>query len=505
MAQRYRPSEARRKALAEGLRIPEVSNFFPITQYYDGADKLYSQVQKYSTLPDKLDLCYVFCKRYCGFVIERIPEHNYYHANRYQHDRLKHTHQVQLVLDIIEKLADAMDREEAEILKVKEKEGQKRLEAWTKQQQDQQRHGVPRPPQNQLAQSAMDKLNALNGIKPPPQPVIATGVPVAPPTGRTRFRLDLESDEDDDANGEVASAPVKLSSPILPPVLPPPLPQGDSAPGDAPPAYHEVVQRPTYEAAVKKYHQFAYEEPKLPQPVPEQAPKKSLRDLKVFYQQSHRQLQSRGRIKVQPLGTHQGRVSASTNGCTVISALVAATHLNSRPNISNDRIGCIIDRECCPVLREIRKKLGLGGHALIIPSDVHDHLVDEKILHQEKFAGAAGGNILDPEHYGEFLKILIDAKGKASATFFYREHVISIVKCIDANGTSCYDWVDSLPGPSGEGTRTRCADGEALRTQLQWYATSKLRPEHDAPWDENMADLDPRVFQGFIWADPVAQ
>ena len=38
--------------------------------------------------------------------------------------------------------------------------------------------------------------------------------------------------------------------------------------------------------------------------------------------------------------------------------------------------------QCVPLLRKIRSKLGLDGSALIIPSDVHDYLVDHKWLFQ---------------------------------------------------------------------------------------------------------------------------
>ena len=70
-----------------------------------------------------------------------------------------------------------------------------------------------------------------------------------------------------------------------------------------------------------------------------------------------------------------------------------------------------------------------------------------KILLQEQFTGAAGGNIMNQQHYYEFLQLLSDttnsngssspapkrSNGKAGATLFFREHVISIVKSIDPN------------------------------------------------------------------------
>ena len=106
------------------------------------------------------------------------------------------------------------------------------------------------------------------------------------------------------------------------------------------------------------------------------------------------------------LDTYQGRLPHSTNGCTVISPLVVSHHLKSPGSVSDSTIVNVIDKECPPLLRDIRNKLELEGAALIIPSDVHDYLVDHKILEQEKFAGACGGNILDAAHISEFLKIL---------------------------------------------------------------------------------------------------
>lgn len=121
---------------------------------------------------------------------------------------------------------------------------------------------------------------------------------------------------------------------------------------------------------------------------------------------------------------YQGRLSStpqfdSTNGCTVISPLVVATHVSqqytaSLYGITNSAINDIIDKRAPPILSIIRSKLGLNRHALIIPSDVHDYLVDENILPQRKFAGVCGGNILDAGHVKCFLKMLVkgeDDKG----------------------------------------------------------------------------------------------
>jgi hypothetical protein len=88
------------------------------------------------------------------------------------------------------------------------------------------------------------------------------------------------------------------------------------------------------------------------------------------------------RAFVYPLATYQGRVAepgrCSTNGCAVIAPLIAAEHLRSEGGVSDEAVEEIIDKHAGPWLEEIRGKLGLGGAAFIVPSDVHDQFVDHK-------------------------------------------------------------------------------------------------------------------------------
>jgi hypothetical protein len=79
------------------------------------------------------------------------------------------------------------------------------------------------------------------------------------------------------------------------------------------------------------------------------------------------------------------RSAKSTNGCTVISALVVAQHLqDTQPftTVSNETIEHVIDVQCGPILRAIRNKLRLGYQSLIVPSDVHDHLMDKQAVYR---------------------------------------------------------------------------------------------------------------------------
>lgn len=245
------------------------------------------------------------------------------------------------------------------------------------------------------------------------------------------------------------------------------------------------------------------------------AQKKEKVPMRVIKSQIHnefQQLKNSKRIDVVNLSTHQGRFPDSTNGCAVISPLVVSHHLRSRSAVSNDEISYVIDKECGPLLSEIRGKLNLNGAALIIPSDVHDHLVDKKILRQDAFVGATGGNIMDRKHLAEFLRLLDSgeknshSRFRTGAALFFREHVVSLVKVPAPGGKWRYDFIDSLPSGSGMATRTRCHDLVALEMMLRYYASSRFSESNcdfidKNDWDDCMADFDPRVFQCFVWGD----
>jgi hypothetical protein len=66
-------------------------------------------------------------------------------------------------------------------------------------------------------------------------------------------------------------------------------------------------------------------------------------------------LKQQKKIEVFGLGTYQGRNRNSTNGCTVISPLVVSRHLNSPGSVSDDAIVHVIDKQCPPLLRDIRR------------------------------------------------------------------------------------------------------------------------------------------------------
>jgi hypothetical protein len=517
-----RPSDARRKRLSDQLTVPTVSSFFPIEVYYQKAQKAYEAFQQ--AFEDRLlDDAYHFGKRYCWFCLEAIPTHNYYNSAKFV--GLKNTHHAQIdqVLTQMEKIVQWMDEEELEkelqehleaqrIAQLEEEQQQAQIDNFQRRLEEQQQSKLSSPSAlpEQIQQSAIAKLALLqaNGhrnsnhdnsrdhrIKRDPSGEEPMGLP------SSRYRI-LDDETDDDEDDTSAALP--------PPVLPPSLSTNGHPVLPPPPAYHAVAHRRGLTLGPSKVH---------PIHSPQSPPKRRLPMSQLIqqYKQTYIDFHAAGRIRVTPIPSYQGRIHESTNGCTVISALVAAHHLKtSSPSnaIGTDSIVRIIDRECVPILKLIRNKLGLGAGALIIPSDVHDHLVDVKILQQQDFEGAAGGNIMDPVHFGSFTNLLAvgdDGKGhmhKAAATLFFREHVVSIVK-LTGGGKPRFDLIDSLPGTTSNGqpmaTRTHCQDLESLEVLLKWYCIRKFSEsnctyiDRNSQWDDAMADVDPRVFQGFVW------
>ena len=286
-------------------------------------------------------------------------------------------------------------------------------------------------------------------------------------------------------------------------------------------------------------------------PKPKLPPRTPIRIIQQNCLRQMQSLQNSNHIEIQRLGTFQGRLGASnprfdsTNGCAVISPLVVATHIypqhakhslsassnSSKYGISNSAITEIIDKRAPPILQAVRAKEMVGRHALLVPSAVHDYLVDEHILPQDKFVGVCGGDIMDQTHINELVTMLVDGnedqrnnngnsskkgilknktcrKKRVGAVLYFREHVISIVKIPLGNGVCYYDLIDSLPSSStgGMSSRTRCKDLASFEVLLRWYASSKFSESNcdfidDNVWDEGMADFDPRVFQGFAWSE----
>lgn len=252
-----------------------------------------------------------------------------------------------------------------------------------------------------------------------------------------------------------------------------------------------------------------------------------------------------GRILISYVDTYQGRLSGSTNGCTIIAPLLCLHHLivvgNSFPcpGISDFDIEQAIDEETPVILKQLRHELGLSDHAFLIPSDAHNYLIKNGHLSDKQFLTVLGGNVLDDSHLKVFVDVLRDEEQKhkkMAATFYFHEHVISILQLRRSSAVTWYDVIDSLPSKDfmrhleetniefhtrfglddteeelcqstlRKTARIRCVNADALTTCLRWYACSKFTDENikyidQYAWDENSCDFDPRVFQGYVWID----
>lgn len=278
-----------------------------------------------------------------------------------------------------------------------------------------------------------------------------------------------------------------------------------------------------------------------------------------FSLQDFTQLKTSGRVIISQMKTYQGKNPGSTNGCTVIAPLICIHHFHNDSvipdqGLTDTAIEQILDEEVPSILPMIRENLGLGTDAFIIQSDAHEALMNQQLLASEQFLNVFGGNILHGDHLKPLLKQLsVVGDKKVGATFFFHEHVISILQLRRSEDTVWFDLIDSLPHsetllredrestqavadssqvggddayriasdlgdfdeshafifddvPQEPAFRMRCLDVQALEVVLQWYACSVFSDE-DAnyidtyQWDESLADFDPRVFQAFVWTE----
>lgn len=284
--------------------------------------------------------------------------------------------------------------------------------------------------------------------------------------------------------------------------------------------------------------------------------------LSTFFQQDFTALKHKRRVRISQVSTYQGKNPLSTNGCTVIAPLLCIHHFhnekaNPDPGLPDRVIEHVLDEEIPSLLPLIRKNLGLVETAFLIPSDAHEALMNQELLSAEQFKNVLGGNILQEAHLRPLLDELSTiGKKKIAATFFFHEHVITILQLKRGAHTVWFDIIDSLPHEEvlcrvaessrsgrndsyasqisaddqfriisdfsdGEAVpsvflddlplqepamRMRCLDVEALRIALQWYACSSFSVEDETyidtyQWDDNLADFDPRVFQAFVWSE----
>lgn len=283
------------------------------------------------------------------------------------------------------------------------------------------------------------------------------------------------------------------------------------------------------------------------------------------YRQKYESLRENGSIHVRFLDTYQGRIADSTNGCTVVAPLMCINYFTSDQTdamngIADEMINQVIDVHTVSVLPEVRRKLSLPRDSFIVPSDVHDYLIDTGLLSTSQFVGVCGGSILDDDHIESFKSTLLllndererkRLRGKRlGATFFFAGHVIAFHH-INHEGCDHIELIDSLPNhetwkirqsssdmssyyedrdPSEtscrssdsnlwerserfdyheqnrNAVRVRCLDVRHVDTLIRHYALSKFSDEEKRFCDEHVfqeenSSFDPRVFQAFIWAE----
>ena len=169
------------------------------------------------------------------------------------------------------------------------------------------------------------------------------------------------------------------------------------------------------------------------------------------YHEDFDALRNNGRIRISKIDTYQGRVPASTNGCTVIAPLLCIHHFHNDsvipdPGLPDGVIVQVIDEETPNILPKVREDLGLVKDAFIIPSDAHDCLMDQQYMCHEQFVSVCGGNILDESHIQPLVDYLKTPEDKKiAASVFFKEHVITILQLRRTSQRVWYDLIDSLP------------------------------------------------------------
>jgi len=184
--------------------------------------------------------------------------------------------------------------------------------------------------------------------------------------------------------------------------------------------------------------------------------------LRSCYREDFDALRDNGRVIISQIPTYQGRVLDSTNGCTVIAPLLCIHHFHNDekeeemvvntsgftpdPGLPDRVIVEVIDKETPNILPAVRRNLGLVPNAFLIPADAHESLMEQQYMCPEQFLTVCGGNILDEKHLEPLLEQLsVVGPKKLAATFFFHEHVITILQLRRSPNAVWFDIIDSLP------------------------------------------------------------
>lgn len=177
----------------------------------------------------------------------------------------------------------------------------------------------------------------------------------------------------------------------------------------------------------------------------------SITILATFFHEDFDTLRSRGRVLTRQLPTYQGRLPGSINGCTIIAPLLCIHHFLYEssipdPGLPDQAIVQVIDEETPNILPLVRQSLGLVKDAFLIPADAHDSLISQQYMCHEQFLTVCGGNILEDNHLQGFLdQISKVGPKKLAASFFFHEHVITILQLRRSQDSAWFDVIDSLP------------------------------------------------------------
>jgi hypothetical protein len=179
----------------------------------------------------------------------------------------------------------------------------------------------------------------------------------------------------------------------------------------------------------------------------------SMQMLTDYYHEDFDALRDTGRVIITQVPTWQGRVPNSTNGCTVIAPLLCIHHFHNEqfipdPGLPDQIIVEVLDEETPNILPMVRKQLGLVQDAFLIPADAHEILMEQQYMCQEQFLSVCGGNIMEEEHLISLVKQLCEVgEKKLAATFFFHEHVITILQLRRSKDKDViwFDIIDSLP------------------------------------------------------------
>jgi hypothetical protein len=377
----------------------------------------------------ELDDAYIIGRRFALFSTVSLPGHHYYTSPNYAKERVKNQKDAAWVTRGLERIVEVMDNEEMQKELHRQKENEEKIR---REKEADQKKQVEWEKRMKLRLHAVDSLGDLHSND------TASDMDLKLAKLNALFPKDAEAT----LNGGIQDLCSNIEQSVQMNELPPPIAPPDVMNDNDLALFYSTyatqqlksnggtpmfAEPPSYSDLFLDTLKTSTEDTTVPTAATPTIP---VRDLRSQCINEFDALLASKRVEIIKLSTYQGRLSHtprydSTNGCTVISPLIVATHINPhhytttnkqyKHGISNTEICDIIDKRAPPILQTVRSKLGLNQHALIIPSDVHDYLVDENILRQDKFVGVCGGNILDSRHWSEVVHLIVDGRGGENA------------------------------------------------------------------------------------------